>query len=78
MGPRARWLTEERPASRQRLSTGAIGKQTEVANARETARHDVQEKAAQEFVGLQRQDLHAVMVSVVFPTKPDAGRRSAR
>ena len=68
----SRWLTEERPASRQRVSTGAIGEQTEVTNARETPRRDVQEKAAQEFVGLQRQDLHAVVVSVVFPTKPDA------
>ena len=43
-----------------------------MANAHEAARHDVDEKTAQEFVGLQRHDLHAVVVGVVLPTKPDA------
>ena len=53
-------------------STRAIGEQAEVANAHEAARHHVQEKASQEFVGLERHDLHAVVVGVVLPAKPDA------
>ena len=43
-----------------------------MANAHEATGHDVQEKPAQEFVGVQRQDLHAVVVGVVLPPKPDA------
>ena len=68
----SRWLTEQGPAPRQRRSTRAIREQAEVANAHEAARHDVQEKASQEFVGLERHDLHAVVVGVVLPPKPDA------
>ena len=60
------------PAPRQRASTRAIGEQAEVANAHEAARHDVEQKASQEFVGLERQDLHAVVVGVVLPAEPDA------
>ena len=56
----------------KRASTRAIREQAEVANAHEAARHDVQEKASQEFVGLERHDLHAVVVGVVFPAEPDA------
>ena len=56
----------------QRAATRAIREQAEVANAHEAARHDVQEKASQEFVGLERHDLHAVVVGIVLPAKPDA------
>ena len=59
------------PAPSQRRSTRAIGEQTEVANAHEAARHHVQKKASQEFVALKRQDLHAVVVGVVFPAESD-------
>ncbi len=38
----------------------------------EAARHHVQEEAPEEFVGLQRHDLHAVVVRVVPPPEPDA------
>ena len=54
------------------VSTRAIREQAEVANAHEAARHDVQQKASQEFVGLERHDLHAVVVGVVLPAEPDA------
>ena len=53
----------------QRLSTCAIGEQPEMANAHEATRDDVQEKAAQEFVSVQRQDRHAVVVGVVLPAE---------
>jgi hypothetical protein len=49
----------------------AIREQAEVANAHEAARHHVQEKASQEFVGLERHDLHAVVGGVVLPAEPD-------
>ena len=40
-------------------------------NAHEAARHDVEEKASKEFVGVQRHDLHAVVIGIVLPPKPD-------
>lgn len=66
------WLAEERTAPCQRGSTRAIREQAEVANAHKAARHDVEQKASQEFVGLQRQDLYAVMVSVILSAELDA------
>jgi len=42
-----------------------------VANAHEAARDHVQEKAAEEFVGGEREDLHAVVVGVILPAEPD-------
>ena len=66
------WLAEQCPAPRQRASPRAIREQTEVANAHEAARHDVQQKASQEFVDLERHDLHAVVVGIVLPAEPDA------
>ena len=59
---RRRWLAEEGPAPSQGTLTRAIGEQTKVANTHEATRHDVQEKASQEFVSLECQDLHAVML----------------
>jgi len=64
-------LAEEAAALRQRAATRAIGEQTKVPNAHKSSRHDVQEKPPQEFVGLQRQDFHAVVVGVVLPPEPD-------
>ena len=66
-----RWVAEQRLAPRQRASTYAIGEHPEMSDAHEAARDDVQEKAAQEFVGVQGQDLHAVVVGVVCPAEPD-------
>ena len=66
-----RWLAEEVPTPSQRLSTRAIRQQTELTDTHEAARHDVEEKAAQKFVGVQRQDRHAVVISVVLPAEPD-------
>ena len=43
-----------------------------MANAHEAVRYRVQEKAWQEFVGLEREDLHAVVVGVVLPAEPNA------
>ena len=65
-------LTKEVTAPSQRASTRAIREQAEVANAHEAARHHVQEKASQEFVRLERQDLHPVVVGVVLPAEPDS------
>ena len=48
-----------------------IGEQPEVANAQEAAREHVQEEAAEEFVDIEGHDLHAIVVGVVSPAKPD-------
>jgi hypothetical protein len=74
-----RWLTEQGPpasefgdpAPRHRASTCAIGEQAEVADTHEAARYDMQEKASQEFVDVERQDLPAIVVRVVLPTESD-------
>ena len=63
--------SRSRTAPRQRPSTRAIREQAKVPNAHEAARHHVQEKAAQEFVGLERHDLYAVVVGVVLPAETD-------
>ena len=65
-------MAEKGPALCQRASPRAIREQAEVANAHEAARHHVQEKASQEFVGLEHHDLHAIVVGVVLPAKLDA------
>jgi hypothetical protein len=36
-----------------------------VANAHQAARHDVEQKTAQKLIGVERQDLHLVVVGVV-------------
>jgi hypothetical protein len=65
------WLVEQRTAPRQRRSPRAIGEQPKMPNAHEATRDDVQEKAPEEFVTLQRQDLHAAVVGIVLPAKTD-------
>ena len=70
-GASAWWLAEQVPALRQRASTRAIREETEVANAHETAGHDVEEKASEEFVRVERHDLHAVVIGVVPPPESD-------
>ena len=56
------WLAEQVTAVRQRASPRAIGKQTEVTNPHEAARYDVEEKTSEEFVRVERLDLHAVVI----------------
>lgn len=67
-----RWMAEEGPTPSQRTATCAIGEQAEVTNPNEAARLDVQQKASQEFVGVERQDLQAIVVGVVLQAEPDA------
>ena len=55
-----RWLAEQVTTVRQRASPRAIGKKTEVTNG--AARCDVEEKTSEEFVRLERHDLHAVVI----------------
>ena len=43
-----------------------------MADAHETAGHHVQEEAPEEFVGVQRHDLSAVVVRVILPPEADA------
>ncbi len=43
-----------------------------MANAHEPARDDVEEHASEEFVRLERHDLHAVVIGVVPPPESDA------
>ena len=66
------WRAEEDSAPRQRHAPRAIREQAEVANAHEAARHDVEQKASQEIIDVERHDLHAVVVGVVLPTKLNA------
>lgn len=54
---------------RKELSAPAIGKQTEVPDAREPARQDVLEKASQELLMCQRHDTGLAVVGVVFPAE---------
>ena len=42
-----------------------------MADAHEAARHDVQQKASQEFGGIERHDPHAAVVRVVLPVEPN-------
>ena len=67
-----RSVAEKVSASSHRLSTRAIREQAEVANAHEATRHDVEQKASEEFVGVERQDLDTAMVGVVLPAESDA------
>jgi hypothetical protein len=67
-----RWNAEKSPAPRQRAAPYAIREQAEVAKAHEAPRDHVQQESSQEFVDLKRHALHAIVVRVVLPTKPDA------
>ena len=42
-----------------------------MANPHETSRHDVKEKTSEEFVRLERHDLHAVVIGIVPPPESD-------
>ncbi len=42
-----------------------------MANPHETSRHDVEEKASEAFVRLERHDLHAVVIGIVPPPESD-------
>ena len=43
-----------------------------MANPHETSRQDVEEKTSEEFVRLERHDLHAVVIGIVPPPESDA------
>ncbi len=62
---------KELPAARERLGATAIGEQAEVADALEAGGHDVEQEAAQEFLGRQCHDLRAMVIGVVAPTEVD-------
>ena len=66
------WLAEEIPAPRDVGATRAVGEQPEMADPYEAFRHDVEQKAPQKFVGVQRHDFPAVVVGVILPVEPDA------
>jgi hypothetical protein len=65
------WRVKQLAATMQGVAPRAIGEQAEVANAHEAPRHDVQEKASQEFVGLEAHHLHAIVIGVVLPPETD-------
>ena len=50
----------------------AVGQQAEVADAHEALGDDVQQEAAEELVGREVHDLHAIGIGVVAPAKADA------
>ena len=64
-------LTEEVAAPSARGAPRPIREPPEMSDAHEAARHDVQEKTSQAFIGVQRHDLHAVVVGIVLPAEPD-------
>ena len=68
-GRRRQGLAEEVPAARQLGLPGAVGEDAEVPNADKVLGDDVEQEAADELLGRQRHDVHAVTVAVVFPAK---------
>lgn len=69
-GWRRQGVAEELAAALQLGRAGAIGQEAEVPNADEALGDDVEEEAADELLGRQRHDFHAVTVAVIFPAKP--------
>jgi hypothetical protein len=61
-GGGGRWLAEEVTASRQADAPGAIGEQAEMADAHKAARHNVQEEASEELVGLEGHHLDTIVI----------------
>ena len=49
----------------------SVGEEAQVANADEAVGHDVEQEAADELLGLERHDLHAITVGVVLPAEAD-------
>ena len=71
-GHGGRWgRGEELTAARELRVARAVGQETEVANPDEAVGHDVEQEAADELLGLERHDLHAITVGVVLPAEAD-------
>lgn len=61
------WLPEQGAAAREAGGTVAVGEQAEVPDTHEAVGDDVQEEAAEEFIGFEGHDLDGVAVGVVLP-----------
>ncbi len=67
------WLgyAQQLPAESQVFGPVTVGQQAEVADADKTLREDVQQEAAEELGGLERQDLFSMAVAVTLPAEGD-------
>src|SRR5262249_5716493 len=70
-GGRQRGLRQERAALREGRAPSAVGEQAEMADANEAVGNNVEQEAAEELVGLQLHELHAMAISVVTPPEAD-------
>jgi hypothetical protein len=69
---RWRWgLSEQFAAPREFGAAGAVGQETEVANADEAAGDDMEQEPADELLGVERHDFDAIAVGVVLPAEAD-------
>ncbi len=64
-----RRLGEEGAAPRELGATRPVRQEAEMADADKPARHDVEEEATDEFLDVERHDLHAVTIGVVLPAE---------
>ena len=70
LGPWSLWrLVEQAPAAGELRRAGAVGEKAEVPDPDEAVGDDMEEKAADELLRLQRHHFHAAAVSVVFPAE---------
>ena len=53
------------------VGAASRGEEAEIADADEALRQDVQEKAAEEFIGVERQRADLAAVAIVLPPKRD-------
>jgi len=65
------WAVEQLEAERQQRSTIAVGEETEVADAHEAGRQQVEQEAAQELIHIQSHEPFLVAVGGIAPTKGD-------
>ena len=64
---------QEAPSLLNPAFSPAVGEEPEVADTDETARQNVQQKAAQEFCGLQAKRFDAAVLAVILPAETDSG-----
>src|SRR6516162_7240920 len=67
---------EQPTTESEAVTAGAIGEETVMADATEAIRQSVQQKAADELVGIECHDFGLAVRSVVFPGKADLPRRA--
>jgi len=60
-----------RTAQIEQAATVAVGEEAKVANAHETLGQNMEQKTAQEFIGVQSHDASLVAMGVVSPTEGD-------